>query len=175
MANQYCSFPIGRLENVEINVAGVKTLVDFEEIEIMVDKDPYPSLLGIYWAYEIYVLIDLNKDTVKFEEYGIKLVQPLDPYVGPKYTEPMNNDMKGEDLDQLYTVTIGTREYYINPIADGLLSWISIHSVNEDSELAFDSWKQGSYEIFSRRCATVRENRWIGSKAREHPRYDGTS
>jgi len=29
MANQYCIFPIGRLESVEIDVAGVKTVVDF--------------------------------------------------------------------------------------------------------------------------------------------------
>jgi hypothetical protein len=48
MANQYCIFPIGRLENVEIDVAGVKTVADFEVIEIMGDKDPYPALLGIY-------------------------------------------------------------------------------------------------------------------------------
>jgi hypothetical protein len=42
MANQYCIFPIGRLENVEIDVAGVKTVADFEVIEIMGDKDPLP-------------------------------------------------------------------------------------------------------------------------------------
>jgi hypothetical protein len=47
MANQYCIFPIARLDNVEIDVAGVKTVADFEVIEIMGDKDPYPALLGI--------------------------------------------------------------------------------------------------------------------------------
>jgi hypothetical protein len=74
-----------------------------------------------------------------------------------------------------YTVTTGTREDYINPIVDGSISWRSIQSVDEDSELAFDSWQQGSYEIFSRRCATVRETRWVGTEVREHPVYDGTS
>jgi hypothetical protein len=47
MENQYYIFPIGRLENVEINVAGVKIVANFEFIEIMGDKDPYPVLLGI--------------------------------------------------------------------------------------------------------------------------------
>ena len=47
MDNQYCIFPIGTLENGEIDVAGVKTVADFEVIEIMGDKDPYPALLGI--------------------------------------------------------------------------------------------------------------------------------
>jgi hypothetical protein len=40
MANQYFIFPIGRLENVEIDVVGVKTIVGFEVIKIMGDKDP---------------------------------------------------------------------------------------------------------------------------------------
>jgi hypothetical protein len=66
MANQYFIFPIGRLESVEIDVVGVKTIADFEVIEIMGDKDPYISLLGIYWAYDNYTMIDLKKDTMTF-------------------------------------------------------------------------------------------------------------
>jgi hypothetical protein len=77
--------------------------------------------------------------------------------------------MEGEDLDQLYTVTTGTREDYINPTVDGSVSWRSIQSADEDSELAFDSWQQGSYEIFSRRCATVRETRWVGTEGQRTP------
>ena len=45
MVNQYCIFPIGRLEEVEVDIAGVKTFTDFEVIDIMGDKDPYPALL----------------------------------------------------------------------------------------------------------------------------------
>jgi hypothetical protein len=160
---------------VEIDVAGVKTVADFKVIEIMGDKDPYPTLIGIDWAYENYVVIDLNKYTMKFEADRIKVVQPLDPYVGPRYTKPTDNNMEGEDLDQLYTVIVGMRKDYINPTADGSVSWRSIQLVDEDSELAFDSWQQGSYEIFSRRCAIVRETRWIGTEVREHSIYDGTS
>jgi hypothetical protein len=47
MINQYCIFPVGRLENVEVDVAGFKTTTDFEVIEIIGDKYPYPNLLGI--------------------------------------------------------------------------------------------------------------------------------
>ena len=84
---------------MEIDVAGVKTVVDFEVIEIMGDKDPYPVLLGIDWAYENYAVIDIKKYTMTFEAKGIKVVQPLDPYVGLGYTEPTDNNMEGEDLD----------------------------------------------------------------------------
>jgi hypothetical protein len=48
MENQFYIFPVGRLENVEIDVARVKTTTNFEVIEIMGDKDPYPTLLGVY-------------------------------------------------------------------------------------------------------------------------------
>jgi hypothetical protein len=86
MTNQYFIFPIGRLENMETDVARVKKVVDFEFIEIMGDKDPYAELLGIDWAYDNYAVIDLKKDTMTFEVEGIKVVQPLDPYIGPRYT-----------------------------------------------------------------------------------------
>jgi len=88
----------------------------------MGDKDPYPALLGIDCTYRNHAVIDLNKDNMTFEEDEIKVVQPLDPYVGPRYIEPMDNNMEGEDLDQFYIVTEGIREYYINPTIDGLVS-----------------------------------------------------
>ena len=47
MANQYCIVLIGRLEGVEVDIAGVKTYTDFEVIDIVGDKDSYPTLLGI--------------------------------------------------------------------------------------------------------------------------------
>jgi hypothetical protein len=83
MANQYCIFPMGRLENAEIDVVGVNIVADFEVIKIMGDKEPYPELLGIDWDYENYAVIYLKKDTITFEVDGIKVVQPLDLYVGP--------------------------------------------------------------------------------------------
>jgi hypothetical protein len=105
---------------------------------------------------------------------GIKVVHPLDPCLGPRYIKPVDHNMESDTLDQLYTITIGMRPDYINPTIDGSVSWRSIHSVDEDSEVAFESWKQGSYERFSRRCAIVRETRWIATEVREHSTYNGT-
>jgi hypothetical protein len=45
------------MENVEIDIVGVKIIADFEVIEIMGDKDPYPALIGIDWDYDNYVVI----------------------------------------------------------------------------------------------------------------------
>jgi hypothetical protein len=42
---------------VEIDIVGVKIIDDFEVIEIMGYKDPYPALIGIDWDYDNYVVI----------------------------------------------------------------------------------------------------------------------
>jgi hypothetical protein len=141
MENQYCIFLVGRLENVEIDVVGFKTTTDFEVIEKMGDKDPCPALIGIDWAYKNYAIIDLNRDTMMFEEYEIKVVQPLDPCLGTIYIEPVDHNMESDALDQLYTIIEGTRPYYINPTTDGSVNWRSIQFANEDSEVVFNSWK----------------------------------
>jgi hypothetical protein len=51
----------------------------------------------------------------------------------------MEHNMESEALDQLYTITVGTRLYYINPTADGSVSWRRTYSANEDSEVAFEN------------------------------------
>jgi hypothetical protein len=38
---------VGRLQNVEVDLVGVKIVANFQVIEIMGEKDPYPAMLGI--------------------------------------------------------------------------------------------------------------------------------
>jgi hypothetical protein len=75
-----------------------------------------------------------------FEVDGIKNFQPLDPYLWPRYTERVDNNMQSDALDQLYTITTRVRLDYINPTVDGSISWISIHFADEDLVLSFQSW-----------------------------------
>jgi hypothetical protein len=82
LANQYKIYPIGRLEQVEVNIEGVKTKVDFEVIEIMDESDPYPALLGIDWAFDNNVVLNLKKRQMSFETDTLCVVMPLDPYEG---------------------------------------------------------------------------------------------
>lgn len=74
MENQYFTLPIRRLENVEVDVVGVKTHIEFEVLDIMGDRDPYPVLLGINWTYENYVVIDLKKELMIFEAKGLRVI-----------------------------------------------------------------------------------------------------
>jgi hypothetical protein len=47
LENQYTIYPIGLLEQVKVNIEGVKTKDDFEVIDIMDDFDPYPFVHDI--------------------------------------------------------------------------------------------------------------------------------
>jgi hypothetical protein len=49
----------------------------------MGEKDPYLDLLGIDWAYDNYIFIDLKMEIMTFEVDGMKVTQPIDPYQGP--------------------------------------------------------------------------------------------
>jgi len=53
----------------------------------MGDKDPYPTLLGIDLAFEKYAVIELKRQTMTFEVDRVRVIQTLDPYQGPRFTE----------------------------------------------------------------------------------------
>jgi hypothetical protein len=52
LANQQRVLPIGRLKWVIIDLDGVHTKSNFEVIEIVDGTTPYPTLLGLDWAFE---------------------------------------------------------------------------------------------------------------------------
>jgi hypothetical protein len=71
---------------VEVDLARVKKIVDFKVIEIVGERDPHLSLLGIEWAFNNNDAIDTKKEMMTFGVDGTRVVQPLDPYKGPQYT-----------------------------------------------------------------------------------------
>lgn len=91
-----------------------------------------------------------------FEVDGFRVIQSLDPYQGPRFTEPID-DVEGPNfLDQLYALTAGKREDYINPTMTGSISWRSVQSKKVGSDVAMEDWQQGDHEIHSRHCTTIR-------------------
>jgi hypothetical protein len=54
-------------------------IVYFEVIEILYEKDPYLSLLGIDWDFENYAIINFKKETMTFEPNGTSAIQPWNP------------------------------------------------------------------------------------------------
>jgi hypothetical protein len=105
------------LEQVEVNIEGVKTKVDFEVIEITDEFDPYHALLGIDWTFDNNAVLNLKKSHMSFEIDTLRVVAPLDLYEGDWYNEPVDEDAQRLGVENIYKV-MGHMEDYINSIAD---------------------------------------------------------
>lgn len=84
---------------------GVSVLVDFEVIEIIDDNNPYPVLLGIDWATNMNRIINLKKCKMIFKKKALRVVVPLNPVEGVRYTEPVHDEESDDELDCIYKIT----------------------------------------------------------------------
>jgi hypothetical protein len=171
LANQHRVLPIGRLKGVTVDLDGVCTKEDFEVIEIVDDTTPYPTLLGLDWAFDNQAIINLKTRKMTFESGEYRVIAPLDPSEGERFVEPTCLDL--EEIGQLYRTT-ARDEDYVNPTADGVLSWRSITSCATDSDTGLENWQQRLHEVSMRRCARIdRAVRWVGTEIREPPSFHG--
>lgn len=53
-------------------------VAEFEFIEIVDDTNLYPTLLGLDWALDMDVIINLKRRSMIFQKNGTKVVVPLD-------------------------------------------------------------------------------------------------
>jgi len=96
---------MGQLQEVTVDIEGVSVLANFEVIEIVDDRNPYPTLLGIDWSIDMNGVINLRKHPVSFERKSLHVVVPLDPIEGPCYVEPVHDyEESDDDLDQIYKI-----------------------------------------------------------------------
>jgi len=63
-----------------------------------------------------------------FTFFGTMVIQPLDMYQGPRYTNHIEDVMEHYVLDHIYHLAVDKRDDYINLIADGYVSFKSINS-----------------------------------------------
>jgi hypothetical protein len=52
LVNQHKIVPIGWLLRVPMNIDGMCSVADFKVIEIVDNIHPYPTLMGLEWAFE---------------------------------------------------------------------------------------------------------------------------
>ena len=90
---------MGRLQGVMVDIEGASLLVDFEVIEIVDNRNPYPMLLGIDWTTDMNRVINLKKCKMIFEKKSLRIVVPLNLAKGAQYTKLMCDDDSDDDLD----------------------------------------------------------------------------
>jgi hypothetical protein len=114
----------------------VSSLADFEVIEIVDSRTPYPSLLRLYSTFNNQAITDLKKRQMIIEVEDLKVNVSLDPTKGRIYVELV----KGKELDNLYNMT-AKMDDYVNPSTNGVHSWRSIISCMLDSEEYLENWQ----------------------------------
>ena len=92
LVNQAKVLPIGRLSQVPIDIEGLQTFAEFEVINIIDNMNPYPALLGIYWAIDNQTIIKFKKRILSFEDNEMRVVSLIDPLEGQRYVEPVNSE-----------------------------------------------------------------------------------
>ena len=102
-------------------------------IKIINDSNPFPTLLGIDWDFNNLTIVKLKKKKMTFEGHNIRIVMPLDPSIGPRYTEPIHAEEEVRNIDDFNKVTT-MQDDYINPTVGGTLSWRYTSSYTLDSE-----------------------------------------
>jgi hypothetical protein len=73
----------------------------FEVIEIIDNSQPYPTLMGLEWAVDNQTIINLKRREMIFEVKDLKVIAPLDPSEGKRYTE----SVRANDMENLYNLT----------------------------------------------------------------------
>jgi len=107
MENQQKVIPMGCLYGVMLDIEDTSALANFEFIEIVDDSNSYPALLGIDWAFDMDVVINLEKWKMMFEIKSLRVVVPLDPAEGARYTELVRDFLESDDdLDKIYKIIV---------------------------------------------------------------------
>ena len=104
-----------------------------------------------------------------FEGHNIRIIAPLDPTQGPRYTELIcvddHDDLHEEtrDVDDLYKVT-SSQDNYVNPTMEGALSWRYDSSCTSDSDEGLENWQNRMHELSGMRCARLTKSlHWIST------------
>ena len=113
--------PLGRFPSVLVDIDGFSTLEYFEVIEIIDDSNPYPAFLGIEWALNNDVVINLKNRQMNFEGNDLRFIVPLDPSQGERYIEPVRDEDQ-DVLDHIYNIRAKEKDY-VNPTTEGIMDW----------------------------------------------------
>ena len=85
--------PIGRFKNTTMYLDGVCTTTDFEVMDMVDESIPFPSLLGIDWAFDNHAIINLKTRKMIFQARNFTIVAPLDPSDCERYVEPVHDSV----------------------------------------------------------------------------------
>lgn len=88
-----------------MDIDSLSNHTDFEVIETMDEKNPYPPTLTIDWAIDMKWIINLKSRRMKFKKKSLHVVVLLDPVQRERYTKPVHDEGSDCKLDFFYQIT----------------------------------------------------------------------
>jgi hypothetical protein len=82
------------MKGVTVDMDRVCTKEYFEVIEIVDGKTPYPTLLGLDWAFDNKVIINLKTRKMTFYLGEYRVITPLDPFEAERFVKPTCLDLE---------------------------------------------------------------------------------
>lgn len=173
MVNRQKILPMGRLQGITVDIEGASALADFQVIEIVNDSNPYPTLLGIDWAIDMNEVINIKKRKMIFEKNSLRIVVPLDPVEGTRYTERVHDDESDGELDYIYKITAREQDW-VNLTADDRILWERESSCTLDLNEETKRWQNRLHEVTTLNFnMMVKSLRCMAIEVRNLPMYDG--
>jgi len=106
-----------------------------------------------------------------FEKKSLFIVVLLDPAEGVQYIEPVRDD----DLDYIYKINT-QGEDWVNPTADGRISWECKSSCTSDSDEEIERCHNRLHEVTTLNCnMMIRSLHCIKTEVMEMPKSNGLS
>jgi hypothetical protein len=102
LVNDHKIVSIGRLTGVPVNIDGVHNMAYFEEIEIVENSQPYPTMMGLEWNFDNHEIINLERMDMIFEVGHLKFTTPLATLEGKIYIETTRRNT----IDNLYNMIV---------------------------------------------------------------------
>ena len=106
---------------------------------------------------------------MNFEGNGLRVIIPLDPSKGERYTESIRDEGEQDTLDHIYNITAQEADY-VKLDADGVLDWQCDSSCISDSDDGLENRQNRLYELHGRRRAQLTKSlRCLSAQLRELP------
>jgi len=96
-------------------------------------------------------IINLKKRKMIFEKKSLHVVILLDPAEGLHYNEPMHDEGSDDELDCIYKITTQNQDW-VNPIAQGRISWGCAESCTADSDEEDERWHNRLTRVTTLNC-----------------------
>jgi hypothetical protein len=100
LVDQILIEPINILRNVETQIMGIPTPVDFEGIDLVEGMPTYPTLVSWPWGQQMKATISLERNRIKLKGSGRKIITPLDPKEGKPWMESWGEDQEARCLNK---------------------------------------------------------------------------